>query len=183
MVNVFEIISQRLADLGVYDFLLPWLITSAILWGLLKKADLFGEKSVAINSVLSVTISFFVWGFLTLGGGSGIGSAMSRFFTQMIFVAIGFVFMLIVSSMFFPNFKDFLTTKFSTSPALIWVFIAIGAVVLIGSGLLRVANIVYEFVYNFTKVPGGDVGLLIGAVILMLIFILLLGAGSIPRSQ
>ena len=48
-----------------YGFLLPWIFTFAIVYGLLSKIDLFGKdnkKSGKINVALAFVIAFFVTG-------------------------------------------------------------------------------------------------------------------------
>lgn len=65
-----------------YGFLLPWLFTFAIVYGLLSKLDLFGDKkSPKINLALAFVIAFFVTGaagpqmaafFINLFGGASV---------------------------------------------------------------------------------------------------------------
>ena len=62
-----------------YGFLLPWLFTFAIVYGLLSKAPMFGGKSDKINLALALVVAFFVTGaagpqmaafFINLFGGA-----------------------------------------------------------------------------------------------------------------
>ncbi len=65
-----------------YGFLLPWLFTFAIVYGLLSKLELFGtKKSDKINLALAFVIAFFVTGaagpqlaafFINLFGGASV---------------------------------------------------------------------------------------------------------------
>ncbi len=67
-----------------YGFLLPWLFTFAIVYGLLSKIDLFGKdnkKAGKINVALAFVIAFFVTGaagpqlaafFINLFGGAAV---------------------------------------------------------------------------------------------------------------
>ena len=66
-----------------YGFLLPWLFTFAIVYGLLMKAKVFGDggKSDKINLALSFVLAFFVTGaagpqlaafFINLFGGASV---------------------------------------------------------------------------------------------------------------
>ena len=173
MTNPFQIIAEKLGELGVYDFLLPWLITSAIIWALLKKSSLFGEDAIVINSVLSISISFFVWGFIIFTGNTTIGSSLSKFFTQMTFLAIGFTVILIVGSIFFPDFTEALKEKIPMD-SMIWIVVVIGIILLIGSGLFKVGDMLYNILHSFSGVPGGDVGLLVIAIIFLAILLLII---------
>ncbi len=174
MSSPFQIVAEKLGEIGVYDFLLPWLITSAIIWALLKKSQLFGENAVVINSVLSISISFFIWGFIIFTGNTEVGSSLSKFFTQMTFVAIGFSVMLIIGSMFFPDFTGALKEKIP--PTMFWIVIVIGIILLIGSGLFKMGDILYNVFHSFAKVPGGDVGLLVIAIVFLVILLMLISA-------
>src|SRR3990167_8449104 len=64
-----------------YGFLLPWLFTFAIVYGLLSTRDMFGKKSDKINLALAFVIAFFVTGaagpqlaafFINLFGGASV---------------------------------------------------------------------------------------------------------------
>ncbi len=64
-----------------YGFLLPWIFTFAIVYGLLSKLNLFDKKSPKINVALGFVIAFFVTGaagpqmaafFINLFGGAAV---------------------------------------------------------------------------------------------------------------
>jgi hypothetical protein len=74
-----------------YGFLLPWLFTFAIVFGLLSKADLFGKTSKQVNVALAFVIAFFVTGL----GGPQLASFFVNFFGgSAIFLAGILVFLL-----------------------------------------------------------------------------------------
>jgi|SRR3989338_2806332 len=64
------------AMLGIdfYGFLLPWIFSFAIVFGLLSKLDIFGGNKKSINMALSFVVAFFV----TAVG----GPQMAAFFTS-----------------------------------------------------------------------------------------------------
>src|SRR3989338_4660396 len=64
-----------------YTFLLPWLFTFAIVYGLLSKMNLFESKSGKVNIALAFVVAFFVTGaagpqmaafFINLFGGAAV---------------------------------------------------------------------------------------------------------------
>lgn len=69
---VSDAVIAALRQLGFYDFLLPWLFTFAIVYGLILKLALFGDATKKIAIVLGLVTAFFVTGFG--------GAALSRFF-------------------------------------------------------------------------------------------------------
>ncbi|MBI2233142.1 MAG: hypothetical protein HYU56_04430 [Candidatus Aenigmarchaeota archaeon] len=58
-----------------YGFILPFLFTFAIVYGLLTKASMFGAKSDRINAILALVMGFFV----TAVG----GPTLAAFFTNL----------------------------------------------------------------------------------------------------
>jgi len=68
----FEELMTALRNLGFYDFLLPWLFTFAIVYGLLSATKVFGENTKRISTALALVIAFFVTGYS--------GQMLSNFF-------------------------------------------------------------------------------------------------------
>ncbi|MDI6807290.1 MAG: hypothetical protein QMD14_05845, partial [Candidatus Aenigmarchaeota archaeon] len=62
MVSPFEAVVQRLWDLGFFTYILPYILTVAIFYGLLRKSQIFGapEKNVAVNASVALVASLFV---------------------------------------------------------------------------------------------------------------------------
>ena len=133
MVNTFEIIAQRLLDLGIFGFFLPWVITAAIFWGLLKKSQLFDN---IINAVLSIALSFFIWGYLITAYATEIAGPISAFIMQGFVITLVFVFGLVTSSMFYPKFSEMLTETLK-SKSVVWMFIGIFIILFFTSGLYK----------------------------------------------
>jgi hypothetical protein len=82
------------AALGIefYGFLLPWIFTFAIVYGLLMKANLFGGANNRISIALAFVIAFFV----TAAG----GPAMAEFFINLFAGASAFLAGIIVMILF-----------------------------------------------------------------------------------
>jgi len=53
----------NLTQLGFFEFLLPWLFTFAIVYGLLMKANLFDKVNAKVSGVLALVIAFFITPF------------------------------------------------------------------------------------------------------------------------
>jgi len=148
MVNPFQIIAQRLLDLGAFGFFLPWVITAAVFWGLLKKSGIF---DTAINAILSISLSFFIWGFLITASNADIGAPLSAFITQGFVIMIVFVFSLVAASMFYPKLGDVLTETIKNK-SIIWMFLGLFIILFFTSGLFKVM-----FVGPFPSGIQGDV--------------------------
>lgn len=68
--GAFEAIAQTMADLGLFKYFFPWLITLAISYGILDQYEVVSEDDT-VNGVTALSIAFFVIGaaFTTLGAG------------------------------------------------------------------------------------------------------------------
>lgn len=62
-------------ELGIFQFYLPFIILFAILYGLLNKSKIFGEKAKAINVIISLAFSFFVMEY-------ALAAPLEEFFAQ-----------------------------------------------------------------------------------------------------
>ena len=78
MANPFEILVTNLNNLGIFGFLLPWVLMFAITFGALMKSKVFGEDK-RIMGVISLVVAFFVVGFG--------GAAFGQFFVGLFGVA------------------------------------------------------------------------------------------------
>ena len=119
MVSPFQLIAEKLATLGFYSFFLPWLITAAVIWGLLKKSGFFGSF---VNAVIALSVSFFIWGYLVTAYATPLAAPLSAFILQGSVIILVFLFALIGASMFYPKFPETLGEK---TKSMIWVFIGI----------------------------------------------------------
>ena len=59
MANIFSTMITNLTNLGFYDFVLPWMMFLAIIFGLLQSKKTISEDS-AINGVISIVAAFFI---------------------------------------------------------------------------------------------------------------------------
>ncbi len=93
MPSSFTQIFSGAAAFDFYGFLLPWLFTFAIVYGLLIKTEIF-QKSKQVNAALAFVIAFFVTG---VGGPQLASFFVSIFGGASIFLAGILVFILFIS--------------------------------------------------------------------------------------
>lgn len=140
--NYFEIIVQKMIELGFYGYFFPWLITFAIAFALFQKSKILGEN-VKVNGVVALALAFLVFGFPVITGTS-LAEPISIFFTQTVVVAMVFVMVIVIASIFHPKIFDYLTEKFSAG--------ALNSIIAIVIGLLVVSSLVTVF-WSATKTP------------------------------
>ncbi len=163
MVNPFQLIGQKLVEIGVYDFLFPWIITSAIFYALLRKTKIFGEEAVAVNAILSLVFSFFIWGYAISLPVMSLGLPLSKFITHFFIISLVFLFAFIGASLAYPDFSEALGRAFGKSNTIIYIFIALMVVIFFfTSGLGEILNL------QGTLLKGNA-----GVLILVLLFIFL----------
>lgn len=171
MASPFEIVIGRLRDLGFFEFLLPFLLSSAIFYGLLRRSQLFGppEKNVAVNAVVALVAAFMVWAYPVLIG-VNIGEQLAQFFFSGVVILLTVMVGLLITGMFFKkSLGEIIEEKFKgnmvVSLLILGAILAIG--VAISSGLTGV--------FFPQSIVGGiseDIILTIIVVILMVVTVL-----------
>ena len=154
MVDIFTIVIQKLNSLGFFNFLLPFMLTTAIFYGLLRRSKIFSAKkmekdkdgkpvevevSQGVNAIVALVAGFMVWAYPILQG-VNVQSQLSAFFMQGTVVTLVFVVGLMILSMFVPpdlpkNLQEqFL--KGGTLGIVLVVAIVIGVIIFVTSGLI-----------------------------------------------
>jgi len=101
MANPFPIVLGNLNQLGVFQFLFPFLLILAISYGALN-FTLGGDKKIlpkSAISLISIIIAFFVMNY-SGGVGSSIAIFFSQIFGQGIVIAVGILLLMILIGLF-----------------------------------------------------------------------------------
>lgn len=171
MVSPFETIIQRLWDLGFFTYFLPYMLTSAIFYGLLRKSQIFGppERNVAVNAAVALSAALFVWASPIILGVNP-GEFLARFFVQgMVATLVVIVSILSISAFFGPNFAESFAKLVGGKPTAI--FVALG--IIIGIAIFFSSGVVSVFYPSGMYVPA-DVLTTVVTVILFVIFFLVI---------
>lgn len=134
MASPFETIATRLGETGFYEFFVPWIVSAAVLWGLLNKSKMFNSS---VNGIVSLSLSFMVWAYLTGPSAIGVGEYAAVFVMQAGIVLFIFLFGLIASSMFYPKFTEILAESFTTRH-FVFIIIALLFVLFFTSGMYNI---------------------------------------------
>ncbi|MCS7134921.1 MAG: hypothetical protein NZ893_00575 [Candidatus Aenigmarchaeota archaeon] len=140
MANPFRVLVERLAETGIYDFLLPMIIFWAIMYGLLRKSKIFGDAE-AIYAVLTFAFSLFIWGYAATLPEMSIGRPLSFFTAQFFVIVLVFLFSFVAASIAYPNFTDALKVAFEGKTTLLWVFLVIFIILFFIAGLNNILNL------------------------------------------
>lgn len=140
MPSFFETAVLKLQALGFFKFLLPFILTAAIIYGGLRRSQIFGEpeRNVAVNAIVSFVISLFVWAAPIILG-VDIETKLAAFFVQGFSVSLIVLVALVLAGMFFPpNLAKELSEKIKGPTfwgGVIVVSLIAGGVILVSSGL------------------------------------------------
>jgi len=101
--NAFETVILKMRDLGMFQFLLPFMLTTTIFYGLLRKSKIFGEefRAITVNAVVSLVAAFMVWSAPIILG-VNIETGLASFFLQGTSATLVVLVGLLMVSMFFP---------------------------------------------------------------------------------
>jgi len=170
MANFFELVVQKLSELGFYDFFFPFVLSSVLFYALLRRSKLFGEmrEGQILAAIVSLSVAFLIFGYPVLVGFT-FGTELSAFFTQLSIIGLLFILALIFASMFYPDFPKMLTEKLA-SPNKVYMFIGIAFLLLVTSGLVGVFT---QTIDGETPQSPRDVILIIAGLIIFVIVIMI----------
>ena len=95
MSTIADVFIANVQQLGFFDFLLPWMFTFAVVYGLLIKANIFGSANDKISLVLAVVLAFFTAPF----AGVYLMSFFSTLSTELVIVLAGLLAIILFGSM------------------------------------------------------------------------------------
>jgi hypothetical protein len=144
MATPFEVAIKKLGELGFFQFVIPYILTSSIFYGLLRKSQIFGppERNVAVNMTIALVASLMVWASPILLG-INMQEQLALFFLQSMIALIIFVSIALVASMFFgPDLADKISKSFGEKSKIWTIFLIAGGIVgisiFVSSGLVNV---------------------------------------------
>jgi len=176
MPDIFTPIIEKLMELGFFKFLLPYMLTSAIFYGLLRKTQIFGdpEKNTAVNATVATVAALMAMAAPIITG-IDIQTQLSAFFMQAMSVSLIFIVSIMIAGMFLPpNLPELLEKKLkSWSAALLIIGMASGVFVFLMSGLFSML-----FGRIILSIPSDVLWMIVGAILLILPIILIVGIGG-----
>ena len=90
--GIFDSLIGVASQAGIFAFYLPFLITFALLYGLLSRVGIFGPASKmtnALNAIIAFSIALFVIGFTPAG--VTISQFFGAFFSQTTIILVTFI--------------------------------------------------------------------------------------------
>lgn len=173
--NPFEIAILKMSELGVFQFVLPFMLSSAIFYGLIRKSQIFGppEKNVAVNAVVALVASFMVWAAPIIAG-INMTQQLVAFFTQGMSATLVILVGLLIASMFFPpNISEQLSKAFGEKGR-VWGIIIVAAI-LVGGGVLFSSGLITVFFPEGVQIAlSSDIFITVAILLLLVITVLVI---------
>jgi len=140
MSDVFSQLILTLHQLGFFKFLIPYILTLAIFYGLLRKSRIFGEpeKNVAINATIAASAAFLVSAAPIIAG-IDITSYLSGFLIYVMFVIFAMIVIWFIPHIFFPTLKDY-NIQLNRKVFLIVFFLSLTIFIIIGLFVFNVTT-------------------------------------------
>ena len=184
MPDIFTSVIQKLQEIGAFNFLFPYILTSAIFYGLLRKSKIFGEPetNVAVNGVVSLVAAFMVLAYPILSGVS-IEGLLPPFFMQALVVLLVFMIALMIAGMFLPedlprHLADNIF-KGNMGLAIVFVGVIFGFLILFLSGLSDVL-LGKEF---FVEISPDLINIAVIIILLVVPIIFITWGGTVPAKK
>lgn len=177
MANPFEIVVQKLVELGFYDFFFPFVITAAIIYALLRKTKTLGDNPTT-NGIVAISIAFLIFGFPVLTNIT-LGLQLSTFFTQATIFILIFVLAMIIAGAFYPDLTKVLMEHIR-KPIILYIMIVIAILVFLTSGLLtaftNIGNPLVTGEERGSPIAPTEVFIIVAAVIVFIVVIFVAAA-------
>jgi len=163
--------------MGFCQFLFPFMLSSAIFYGLLRKSKIMGEEGTeVVNATIALVASFMIWAYPVIVG-IDITEAMTAFFMQGFVVALFTIMGISIASMAHPKIQDLFEKNKSIPILFVFVFLVVGILLVFTSGLWEV------FGGGVSLSPQiSETVMSIGVLAIMLLTIFFIVRGSTPKA-
>ncbi len=151
----FNEIYALMRSMGMFDFFFPWLLFTALFYGILHSRKTISEQT-SINGTIAISLSFLITYF-------GRGLFMANLFWIASIIILCLFLGLLIGSLFGVNFGDLFKDKS------LWVYVGLG----IGFVSLILALIVTNSFgyFGLDRIPYGALGDVLGIVAIIAAFV------------
>ena len=176
MANIFQIAVERLVDVGFYNFLLPFILFTTVLYAVLKKTQILGDSPI-IHGIISVTAGLFVFGVPVLTG-VDLSAGLSAFLTQGVIIILVVLVGFLIGSFFVPNLTEKLPEIFQKGGPVAWiVWIIVGLAA--AFGLFNFALGPIQKAISLANIPGELITITVVLAVIFIVFLVVaMGAGK-----
>lgn len=172
MADPFATLIMKMRDMGMFNYLFPFMLGTAMIYGMLRKSRMFGdpEQVMSINAVVAIVSSFMLMAYPVLIGES-VEPIFANFFMQGLAAALVMSLILGIVGMFFPaDLPKFLGERFNQSGQ-VMTFIIVAA--LIGGTIFITSGMINLILPQGMKLDFSEVGGAAGETAIVLIFLAL----------
>jgi len=172
--NYFELVAKKMAEVGMFTYLFPFILLFAFFYAILKKSKVFGDSTI-VNGSISFVVSMIIAFYYPIVTGFSIASSLSVFLMQVSVFILIFSLALIAASLFYPNLQEWLPTVFK-SRNMLAIMIALGITFFVTSGLIGI------FTHGPpSKTPGPPTDVVYFSAVVIIFVVILILASSLSR--
>lgn len=172
MPTPFEVALTKMWELGFFQFILPFMLGTAVIYGLLRKSQIFGkpEENITVNGIIALAFGLFIAAYPIIVG-VDVEKQFAMFFFQSLVSIVIVMAGLMVAGMFFPpDLPKVLGEKMKGGGLIVFIVLGlfIGGAVVFSSGIITI------FFPNFGAMGlnvSNDTLLTIGIIILFMVTI------------
>lgn len=123
----------NLNNLGFFRFIIPFILTSAIFYGLLRRSRIFGDpkENVAVNATIAISAAFLVSAAPIIAG-IDIANYLSGFLIYSLFVIIGIIIIVFLPIIYKPALEEFGKKELNKKTFLVIFFLTLCIFITIG---------------------------------------------------
>ncbi|MEM0243468.1 MAG: hypothetical protein QXS69_00870 [Candidatus Aenigmatarchaeota archaeon] len=138
MVDPISNLIITLNNLGFFKFIIPFILTSAVFYGLLRKSKIFGDpkENMAVNSVISISAAFLVSAAPIIAG-IDITQYLSGFLIYTIFVMISIIVIMFLPFIFKPALEEVGKKQIDKTSFIFIFFLTLSVFIVIGLVVFR----------------------------------------------
>jgi len=123
--------------MGFCQFLFPFMLSSAVFYGLLRKSKIMGEGAEVVNATIALVASFMIWAYPIIVG-VDITKAMTAFFMQGFVIALFTIVGIMIASAAHPKIQELFEKNKFIPIAFVFLFLIAGGIIVFTSGLWEV---------------------------------------------
>lgn len=153
-----------LQNLGFFKFIIPFILTSAVFYGLLRKSKIFGDpkENIAVNATIAISAAFLVSAAPIIAG-IDITSYLSGFLIYITFVIVAIIVISFIPFIFKPSISE-LGATINKKTFLVMFFITLIIFIIIGLLIFKNLN------FAFPQIASEEFYSTLGLIIFLIIF-------------
>ncbi len=175
MANVFQLAVERLIELGFYNFLLPFILFTTLMYAVLKKTKVLGD-SIIVHAIISLSAGLMIFGLPVIVG-YNITESLTAFVSQVTIVILVLMMGFIVAGFFYKDIGEKIGEIFKAPGPGAWVIWVVFAFAIM-FGLFSLLGKPIKQMFSSFNVSAELMGMTIVLIIVFVVILIVSIAGG-----